>query len=243
MLYSAAISRNLIDIVIKETGRVFKASSPDIYSGYAFAYLSKNYISIGYPLSINGVSSKSNGAAHLNNNESLKVEFTKLLQKSEIKWPISLPFINTAYIGIIEPFIQLANYFPKLNNYQSKKERFKLIIDKLDFQSEQDMLDKKEVILNSCKDDRKLFIWVTKYLEKQTPINTIKESCSSETIEGFIFSHLYLDASKFGLKNVYDVSIFINNLFGNLKELNFEKPIEMNLISRIKRAGGLILKG
>ncbi len=61
MLYTSVIHRSLIQELRQRTGRVFAAASPDIYSGFAFAYLLDHYYSLGIPVSINGGSGDSLG--------------------------------------------------------------------------------------------------------------------------------------------------------------------------------------
>src|SRR5262249_33328435 len=65
MLYNAAIHRDLIARLREKAGRVFGAQSPDIYSGFAFAYLMGRYPSLGHPLAINAGSATSNGIASI----------------------------------------------------------------------------------------------------------------------------------------------------------------------------------
>ncbi|HVM87578.1 MAG TPA: glycosyltransferase family 2 protein [Puia sp.] len=243
MFYNSAVSKETINLLKQKTGRIFNAASPDIYTGYAFAHLLKNYISIGQPLSINGVSSKSNGAAHLINDESVKKDYWKTFQSSSIKWPTSIPEINNVYLGVIEPFTQLKNYFPELESYISRKEIYKIIIDKLESIDEDDLKKKKEVILKSARNDKKFYHWVEKYIQKKNAKypSAVFNGKSNEI--GFNGANLVLDASKFGLKNVYDVSIFIADLFGPLKDKNFLKPAELTFTDRAKKAAGILLYG
>ncbi|HZE86560.1 MAG TPA: glycosyltransferase family 2 protein [Puia sp.] len=243
MFYNSAVRRSLVDSLIEKTGRVFNAHSPDIYTGYAFAYLSKQYVTVGYPLSINGVSSKSNGAAHTSNvGASVRTDYKKLLSGSAIKWPQSLPEIYDSYLGIIEPFVQLAVFFPELNKYISRKKIYRIIIDKLEADSEQDLGMKLEKIISSAENDRSLHKWLVAYVEKNRPAVNPGTVPDLETRVGFDGSHLVLDASKFALENVYDVSKFTRNIFGTLKEKNYSARAYLPLLRRIKKAAGIVLR-
>jgi glycosyltransferase involved in cell wall biosynthesis len=243
MFYNSAISSKLISILRVKTGRVFHSASPDIYSGYVFAHLNKKYISIGYPLSINGVSSKSNGAAHLNNDESVKEDYWTTFKTSAINWPESIPEINAIYLGIAEPFVQASQFFPELNKLISRKEIFRLIIDKLESSSEADLSNKKERILESARNDKSLYKWVSNYLDKIDPkfIPVIPGELESRV--GFDGYHLILNAANFDLNNVYDVSVFIKNMFGTFKEADYSKPVSPPLLTRLKKAAGIFLRG
>jgi glycosyltransferase involved in cell wall biosynthesis len=243
MMYCAAVSKNVLNRLKEETGRIFNASSPDIYTGFAFAYLVKKYVTIGHAMSINGVSSKSNGVAHNNDDKSLKMDHWKTFGQSGIKWPPLLPEIYTAYVGIIEPFLQLARFYPRLSKYISMKEIYKHIIDNLNYTSQQSLDEKLEKIRIGARGDTYLSQWTDKYLTK------VNHRYLAEPIKGyhhrigFDGSHLVLDSSRFGVQNVYDASVFVNELLGEVKDSDYLKPTSLPLVKRIKRAAGIILKG
>lgn len=242
MFYNSAVNKRLIALLKEKTGRVFSASSPDIYTGYAFAHLVKKYITVGYPLSINGVSSKSNGAAHLNADESVKADYWKLMKNSAIKWPASLPELHDPYLAIVEPFIQLTNFFPELQSYISRREIYKIIVDKLQGIDEEDIRKKKDKILDSAKADGRLFRWLTIYIRKARPKIGPETEGGYENRIGFNGSRLVVDASKMGVKNVFDLSIFVSNLFGKVKDQDYTKPVSPSLMARIKRAAAVVFR-
>lgn len=256
MFYNSAISNKLIGILKEKTGRIFNAVSPDIYSGYAFAHLMKNYITVGHPLSINGVSSKSNGAAqvneeeaikaHLNVRESIKVDYWGTLKNSQIKWPDLLPQINSSYLAIVEPFIQLSKFFPELTKYISRKKIYINILTSLKFTCQQDLNTKLEIILGSAANDKRFYRWLENYLIHNKPKvidSTTRDLKNLEVVIGFDGYRLVIDASMFGVKNVYDVSLFIHNIFGNLKHYDFRKPVNLTFFARIKKAASIVLRG
>ena len=66
LLYiNAAISRETIDEIRRRTGSVFGSRSPDVYSGFAIAYICGQFASTTVPLTIAGLSRSSNGTASL----------------------------------------------------------------------------------------------------------------------------------------------------------------------------------
>jgi len=242
MFYNSAVRRETVELLKKLTGRVFNAWSPDIYTGYAFAHLVKKFITVSYPFSINGVSARSNGAAFLNSDELKQAEYLTLLKESNIKWPAALPEINTSYIGIIEPFLQLTKHFPEMGQYISRKEIYKIIIDTVESSSKSDLEHKINTIVESSKNDLVLYNWLIKYVAKVKPVfkpPIIVSLIDKVGLDGF---HIYLDASKFGLRNVYDVSFFINNIFGELKDQDYFKPVRLSLVTRIRKAIGMIIR-
>lgn len=241
MFYNSAISRKLKDRLKEKVGRVFNASSPDVFTGYAFAFMLGKYLTIGHPLSINGVSSKSNGAVH-DNHDKLKEEHWRLLKISAIKWPAELPEFYTAYLGIVEPYIQLTRFFPEIKGWISRKKIYEIIIDHLESSSPEDLEKKKEIIVETAKDDPSLQKWAAAYIEKVNPVFVPALQTGYGQRIGFNGSHLVLDGSHFGLANVYDVSLFIGHLFGEMKNNHYGNEIFPSLVRRAKRAAGIVLR-
>jgi glycosyltransferase involved in cell wall biosynthesis len=242
MFYNSAVNKSLIAALKDKTGRVFSASSPDLYTGYAFAHLMKQYITVGYPLSINGVSSKSNGAAHLNADDTVKSDMWKLMKKSAIKWPELLPEMYDPYPAIVEPFIQLANFFPELKSYISRKEIYRIIVDQLQGQDEDDIRKKTDKILVSAKEDKKLYRWLSNYIRKAKPKIVRENLTGYEDRIGFSGSHLVVDASKMGVDNVFGLSVFLRDLLGKVKEQDYMKPVRPSLLTRTRKAAGIVLR-
>jgi hypothetical protein len=110
MLYvKTAVHHSYIDMIRQRTGSVYGHSiSPDVYSGVSIAYLCEHYYTIGTPLSINGVSSKSNGVAGLllRDNNAVAMDFASLNNKSHRSLHKMLPNLGLGRIGIVNEFLQ-----------------------------------------------------------------------------------------------------------------------------------------
>jgi glycosyltransferase involved in cell wall biosynthesis len=65
MIYNAAVHHSLLDRHRQLAGRVFPNLYPDVYTGFAFAYLAGTFLSVGVPLGIAGLSGHSNGVSFL----------------------------------------------------------------------------------------------------------------------------------------------------------------------------------
>lgn len=63
MIYNSVIRRDVIDILRNRTGRVFAGAGPDIYSGFALAYIAAGYITLTVPMHIAGLGKKSTGVS------------------------------------------------------------------------------------------------------------------------------------------------------------------------------------
>jgi glycosyltransferase involved in cell wall biosynthesis len=66
-VYNAAIHRDVLARLRERTGRLFGGRYPDVYSGFAVAYLIGDYVSLDLPLSVSGLSGASYGIANLFN--------------------------------------------------------------------------------------------------------------------------------------------------------------------------------
>ncbi|MGH7268245.1 MAG: glycosyltransferase family 2 protein, partial [Candidatus Rokuibacteriota bacterium] len=65
MLYNSVVHRTLLDELRARAGRLFGNRFPDVYSGFALAWLAGRYWSVETPMSVAGLSSESYGIATL----------------------------------------------------------------------------------------------------------------------------------------------------------------------------------
>lgn len=65
MLYNAAVHRDIIAELRNRTGCVFANCYPDVYTGFAVAWIAQKYLSLQTPMTIAGSSGKSYGIANL----------------------------------------------------------------------------------------------------------------------------------------------------------------------------------
>jgi hypothetical protein len=63
MIFGSAIHQSVVSRLRAITGRVFQSQSPDVYSAFAFGYLAGTYHSVAAPMTIAGLSGRSNGVA------------------------------------------------------------------------------------------------------------------------------------------------------------------------------------
>jgi len=92
-IYYGAINRKLIDLGI-ESGPIFQGRSPDLYSSALFTALTESHLYLEDPLTVTGLSARSNGVANLQHFESsgeIKKDFASLNQADEIEFHRELP--------------------------------------------------------------------------------------------------------------------------------------------------------
>jgi len=65
MIYNSIIRRDVLEILKDKAGRVFSGVYPDIYSGFAIAYIAAGYMTLTVPMHIAGLGGKSTGVSTL----------------------------------------------------------------------------------------------------------------------------------------------------------------------------------
>ncbi len=104
MIYNSLIHVDLIDQLRQRTGRVFTATSPDVYSGFAFADLAVRFLSVTRPMGICGTSSQSNGQATIvgcGPTSNIANEFHTFNKASGLLWNDHLPRIIKSISAVI----------------------------------------------------------------------------------------------------------------------------------------------
>ena len=216
MLYiNGAIHRDLIQELRNKTGRVFSSVTPDAYSGICFAYLSKYFLFLSRPLSIAGISGKSNGNNQLYKkwNNAIHNEFSSLNDSSSIGFHHKVPYIRSLNAIVAEVFMQA-----KERLFSEDKD---LVLDRklMIVKSIEDLqvFDMEEwdysigLIRDTLKDDNELLIWYDDVLLEYKP--KIKDINHKQVIKtGVINNTLVINGSSFKCSNVYDVARFYDDI-------------------------------
>lgn len=106
MIYASVVRRDLIDRHRRLVGRVFPSLHPDIYSGYAFAFLAERYVTVGVPMGIAGLSARSNGVAtFLQHGDSpVAREFEELNDRAGLRSHPTVPRLGLVPIHLDDAF-------------------------------------------------------------------------------------------------------------------------------------------
>lgn len=223
MLYNSAVSIDLIEHLRHATGYVFAGISPDIYSGLAFAYMTGNYLSLGIPMSINAGSAKSNGiATHTAscNKNSIAEEFYQL-NKGDFNKPAFIPEVPVIWATIAEnlvSFIQLL--CPHEPSFTINVTRLvQLCVHQLVTMAPNDeWLHKNlDLVYRAAQEDAAASRWFEENI-KIPHLHCISPE-KPLWLRGFQKGRLNIDASDFGITNVYDVCRLYQKIFGNAEEL------------------------
>ena len=63
LLYHAAVSKQILDKIRQQTGRVFHSTNPDVFMAFTLPVFSDTAINVGESITVNGRSAKSNGGS------------------------------------------------------------------------------------------------------------------------------------------------------------------------------------
>jgi len=218
MIYYSFISRKIIDSIIAEKGNFFQnCASIDIYSGFVLAYKTKEFFIADKPFMIVGVSSKSNGAAQINNLPNIVSEFDKQhnLMESYKKYQIPLlPQYQTTTFVLLELKKFVSNY--NIPNNDLKINTEKVI---LNFLSQQPIINNISII--NFKEYFELYdiykndiLSIEKdFLDKQVYFPFLSHN-DIQLVHGE-----EIDPKLFGVKNVYDAAVIFRKLIDGTETL------------------------
>lgn len=230
MLYNSAIHHGIISSLRKRAGRVFGGPVPDIYSGFAFAYLIENYVSVEVPMSINAGSAKSNGVAGMLPSSKIAEEFYSLNKKANVascnpRVP-DLPLVTSC---IADSFLRAKNdLFPNDSNLDiNRKVLVSNCVQALESSNhannELEWTGKIQTIRKSLTDDKRLQVWFDSEFMVHHPF-VERPYKNLEWKKGFYGKKLHIDAAEFGVADVFGVAELCEKILG-YKETGLERLI------------------
>ncbi|TKC17041.1 glycosyltransferase family 2 protein [Robertmurraya kyonggiensis] len=219
MLYcNSVVHQDLLEILIKNTGSVFKGYPPDVYSGFALAYIQNKYITVDLPMTIGGSSGNSIGIAYHHgkgNSNELKKDYIRLNNKAGLSLHNIIPDVKSLEAAVAESFLNAKDVlFP--NDHELCLDRKLLIqkcvegLDKNDTTYSQEL----KKIESSLEDEPQLRKWFKEnYLMKPTTNNYSNKAKFSYKV-GFENGNLSLNSEDFNVKNVYDAASLFSKITG-----------------------------
>ncbi len=212
MLYNSFVHRDLIAELRNRTGRVFSDICPDIFSGFAFAYLTPQFASVGTPLGIAGLGARSNGVAHLEAGSSIAREFAALNAAAGLRWKPSIPQLTCDSALAAQAFERAREIlFPKDRELRlDRKSLLHSCIADLRYLSEDEFRKAQAALRESTMDDPGLREWLDKELSMWRPLANPREQLAATGLQGDM---LVLDAAEFGVNNVYGAAELFEKLF------------------------------
>ncbi|MCT7983609.1 glycosyltransferase [Laspinema sp. A4] len=232
MLYNSVIHKDLVQLLIEKTGRVFSSQTPDVYSGFVFAYLSGKYASLGIPMSINGGSAKSNGLCFtfLGKNNSITQEFNFLNEKFGYKWHPQVPNLTYIPAVIAESFLQAKDvlYKTDFDLYVNQTLLLENCVKSIQASNEAEWMDSLNYIKESIVDNEILKKWFERKLLK-TPYKNQVDVQLIQPYQRLLFNGMiYLDSSSLGVKNVFEAAQICEYIMGfNSNYLEWNNKIKI----------------
>lgn len=108
-LYRGFIATDVIQAVRRE-GRYFHSMTPDVYAAFANSFIMESFVRLDQPLTIEGVSGRSNGASlsyGINN-----AEEKRFIEENDLAFHPDLVYAPSIHIIIAEAYLQARSRFP-----------------------------------------------------------------------------------------------------------------------------------
>lgn len=214
MLYRGFISCGTIKRATDRSGKFFHSMIPDVFSGIVIACVTETYHYSSKPYTIEGVSHHSTGAATFTNTGNKKSE-TKFLSEKNIPFHQKMAYAPSFPILVTESLLQVQEYIPSagqfradiknvmsaaaMNAINSKESQYNLVIEAV----------RKIGQINGMEE------YASKIIaeNKNVPLRAVKPVLGKNIFLG----SLLVDASEFGVKNVYDASLLCRYLLTDEK--------------------------
>ncbi|WNL33058.1 glycosyltransferase family 2 protein [Arcobacter cryaerophilus gv. pseudocryaerophilus] len=230
MIYTSVIKRELVEMLIKKTGRLFHSASPDISSGFSFSLITDNYLSLSYGISCGSFSAKSNGYNSMRNKDNnISKDFKNLMNTSKINFHSNIPFVKSTIAAIVESFLKVKEALKYNKIDLDFKNIYLKIIKEVKIFDEEDLQETKTKIIEASKFNDKLHNFIIDYLE----INPLKLNpyVDIKLEKGFKKNGaLVLDGKDFNLTNIEEVSKFMGSFYNySLNSISFPIVSESNL--------------
>jgi hypothetical protein len=214
--YHCLVHRSVLEEVRKLTKKVFRGTCPDVYTGFAFAALEQICVSLAYPISIVGHSSRSNGGASLRG-ENPNAEFIQLNEKEQFPqhpWStldVPLGFVFDAYL-LAQELI-----FPHVKElHLERTEVIKGLIKACNPGSPEQWQLQRGRIRKTLDDDPSLQAWFDDYVSRLNLDEFIKPPPPKPIVKewGYRGDALHVDGARFGIKNIAEAAAFCDYVLG-----------------------------
>jgi len=233
MIYNAFIHHSLIREHKHRVGRLFPTCYPDVYSGFAFGYLSSSFLSVGFPMEISGLSGKSNGVATLlvDDKNPIANEFFRLHRERGVHHHRWLPDLNLLPVHAADSFLHAKDWlFPDASELVlDRKNLIERLLASVMVTDPQARAAARQAIRATLQDDAQLLRWFD--TEAPDPPPAVLPQLRS-WLDGYNGDFLSLDTTPFGVRTISEAVRLATNLLGVRNgEIKYDLPTrhEMNL--------------
>jgi hypothetical protein len=229
MIYNAVIHRDLIADLRNRTGRVFANNCPDVYTGFAFAYLAGTYLSSDVPMSVAGLSGNSTGVATLllRRASAIAQEFRQLNARAGLPlhpWVPDLPIFPL--VPVADSFQHAKEtLFPNDDRLLLDRKRLATcLVGNLWAVDVEEWQTRLGMIRASFADNAELQHWFDEYRGSEPFQHTPPIKLQSPTL-GYANGQLHLRTDRFGVTDVAGAARLCADLLGfQGADIRYEAP-------------------
>jgi hypothetical protein len=229
MIYNAVIHRDLIADLRNRTGRVFANNCPDVYTGFAFAYLAGTYLSTEAPMSVAGLSGNSTGVATLllRRPSAIAQEFRRLNARAGLPLHAWIPDLPIFPLVPVADSFQYAKEALFLGDDRLRLDRKRLascLVGNLWAANPNEWQARLGMIRASFADNDDLQQWFDEQLAG-VPFRQVAPVRLQSTAMGYVNGHLHLRTDAFGVTDVAGAARLCANLLGfRGAEIRYDAP-------------------
>ncbi len=246
-LYGGIAHRDLIAEFRRAARRVFSGTSPDVYAGFGLAYLAREYVSVSCPMSIMGLSGHSNGLActSLGGDGAIAEDFRRLNDLGGFRSDTRAPRLPVLQAIVADMFWQAkARLFP--DDGELEVDRRALIttcartLKGLRGSLSQDAL---QALRDSTEDDPSLRAWFDHDFSRRCEgLEGIRPWIPAFGVGD---THLVVDASRFGVQNVWEAARLCDQLLEGRHHGWAPPPIHprLSFYRRLRAVARILLTG
>lgn len=207
-IYNGFVHRNVIEKVIRRTGRYFSELCPDVYSGIANGICASNAIYVEYPLTIRGLSKNSVGVAYRKRSEGDKI-LELQLQPKKITMPPQLVDSSALAVHVAGVKLNAMNNFEELRGFDIN---IPSVIDGILSEIEEDNIRAGELI-----QDARLLAEKYDLLISDNSIGELMSKVSEKIVQkdwGIRDGLLAINAELLDVNDIYKASLLVKSILG-----------------------------
>lgn len=215
-IYHGCAAREVLERIRARAGNVFDSFNCDTYSSFAIAHVAEEFLSLSAPLSISGFSASSNNIAF--NFLRSKHKNTQTLRgendSAGLHLHPSVPDLPSGFICIADSFLRAkADLFPNDPISLDRKAMIESFINSPPIDSSEEWAYVESELRRSVSDDPMLLSWFNSQVDGYEPKPTPRDNYRPD-IEGTACGRLFLDAAKYGVRDIEGATQLASRLLG-----------------------------
>lgn len=240
MLYNAFVARTALERTRQTSGRLLASRSPDVYSGAAIAATTEQFLRVGIPLSVNGLSGASNGVNFLTRPSGTVVaeDFAGLNRKAGIAIHPAVPDVRSLAGAVFDSCLVAIDALSvpiAVNRFHVVRTALKdaVMFDEAEIQSAR--ASARQAVRGHRSLERRVQRLVVTW--QPTMVDATAEQPSVKTI--LKADALQVDASRFGIRDIAGAVEFIAAHYDVLERWVVPTDRMPNLAMRLRAAMGV----